>query len=136
MGRRVIEIDAISRDIIAVYDDVEAAGAAVGMPPSRVDNSCKKKRFQRGGRSFYRFEDQYVRDEEWSQSYNCPVYCTDGTRLRIFHDRLEAARVCIVSDNTIQSYLAKGYGKGLRWGRCRRGRDHLVEQLRKEAANG
>ena len=132
--KRILAIDSITRDVVKVYSSYKEAGDELGVPPSRISQTCRQRRFPSGGKYVYRLEDDYVRDEKWSSTCLCPIYATDGRRLRVFYDANEAADVLKVSRKTIRWYLTKGEGIGLSWGRCDMGLEELIGRLRGDAA--
>lgn len=128
-SREVVAADVLTRKVVKRYRDVSAAAEDAGVPRSKLYGICWRHSFPRGGSLMYRFLDEFDPEEEWSFKSPTPLYVTDGRRLRCFYTIDEAARLFGVRHKTVEHYLNVGIGKGLRWGRVKRGLGAALREL-------
>ena len=74
--RSILKIDKLTRSVVKRYESSYAAGLAEGMG-DRLIYSCAWKKSLSRGRYYYRFEEDYDPDEDFSRCCNKPVVVTD-----------------------------------------------------------
>ena len=107
--RGVFRINKLTRDIEGVYPSVASAARSVGMRGKRMDDLCRKRNLPPGA-FYYRFEDDFDRDESFEGKRNRPVVLVDestGSKLW-FVDRAECAKTMGWSTARVSASISSG----------------------------
>ena len=107
--RSVFRINKLTRDIEGVYPSVTSAARSAGMRGKRMDDLCRKRNLP-PGTFYYRFADDFDRDESFEGKRNRPVVLVDAsTGFKLwFADRAECAKTMGWSAARVSSSISSG----------------------------
>lgn len=106
--RNVLMVDKVSRKPVLEFKSSAECGRHLGIPEGTVHKQCQIRALSSFTDVYFRFADDFDKNEVFRAGRGCPIYAKRGNKVRMFFCLNDAASAFGKSKSTMTEALKRG----------------------------